>query len=59
MRCRHCGQTIEPKASRYVLSIMDDPTFCSRLCVSLYIARHQKKVNDYVEKYFTTEEVPR
>ena len=57
MKCRQCGRTIAPKEDRYILSIMDDPVFCSRSCVSLYIGEHQKDVNEYVEEYMVLKEV--
>ena len=59
MKCRQCGKTIRPKEDRYILSIMDDPVLCSRTCVTQYIAEHQKDVNEYVEEYLVSREVPR
>ena len=58
MKCKQCGGTIKQKDDRYVLSIMDDPFFCSRQCVGLYIREHQEEVDKYVEEYMTTKEVP-
>lgn len=58
MKCRQCGKVIAPKEDRYILSIMDDPVLCSRDCVSRYITDHQKEVDEYVEEYLVTREVP-
>lgn len=58
MKCKQCGRPIAPKEDRYILSIMDDPVLCSRACVTRYISEHQKDVNEYVEEYLVTKEVP-
>ena len=58
MKCRQCGKNIKPKDDRFILSIMDDPVLCSRECVTEYIEGHQKDVNEYIEEYLVSKEVP-